>query len=104
MAAILDATVPLFTIVLAHLFLHDDKMTVQRVLGLFVGFIGVVVLMSEDLNAGAHNSILGQVAVILASVFYAASSVYARRKTQSAPGLVRGAARNRHHVDYRPCG
>jgi drug/metabolite transporter (DMT)-like permease len=91
-AAILDATVPLFTIVLAHLFLQDDKMTMQRVLGLFVGFIGVVVLMSEGLNAGAHNSTLGQAAVILASVFYAASSVYARKKTQSAPGLVRGAA------------
>ena len=91
-AAILDATVPLFTVVLAHLFLHDDKMTVQRVLGLFVGFVGVVVLMSEDISTGAHSSILGQAAVILASIFYAASSVYARRKTQSAPGLVRGAA------------
>ncbi len=91
-ASILNATVPLFTIVIAHLFLHDDKMTVQRVLGLFVGFIGVVVLLSEDLTAGAHSSTLGQAAVIVASIFYAASSVYARRKTQSAPGLVRGAA------------
>jgi len=91
-ASILNATVPLFTIVIAHLFLHDDKMTVQRVIGLFVGFIGVVVLLSEDLTAGAQSSILGQAAVILASIFYAASSVYARRKTQSAPGLVRGAA------------
>ncbi len=91
-ASILNATVPLFTIVIAHLFLHDDKMTVQRVLGLFVGFIGVVALLSEDLTAGAHSSTLGQAAVIVASIFYAASSVYARRKTQSAPGLVRGAA------------
>lgn len=91
-AAILDATVPLFTIVIAHLYLHDDKMTVQRVLGLIVGFIGVIVLMSKDINTGAHNPILGQAAVILASVFYAASSVYARKTTQSAPGLVRGAA------------
>jgi drug/metabolite transporter (DMT)-like permease len=91
-ASILNATVPLFTIVIAHLFLGDDKMTVQRVLGLFIGFIGVIVLLSEDLTAGVQSSILGQAAVILASVFYAASSVYARRKTQSAPGLVRGAA------------
>jgi drug/metabolite transporter (DMT)-like permease len=91
-ASILNATVPLFTIVIAHLFLLDDKMSVQRVLGLFIGFIGVIVLLSEDLSAGEQSSILGQAAVILASVFYAASSVYARRKTQSAPGLVRGAA------------
>lgn len=91
-AAILNATVPLFTVVIAHQFLHDDKMTVQRVIGLFVGFIGVVVLLSEDLTAGAHSSTLGQGAVILASLFYAVSSVYARKKTQSTPGLVRGAA------------
>ncbi len=90
-AAILNATVPLFTIVIAHLFLGDDKMTVQRVLGLFVGFVGVIVLMSQDLNHGSSNSLLGQVAVILASFLYAASSVYARRTTQHAPGLVRGA-------------
>jgi drug/metabolite transporter (DMT)-like permease len=91
-ASILNATVPLFTIVIAHLFLHDDRMTVQRVAGLFIGFIGVIVLLSEDLTTGSDSSILGQAAVILASIFYAASSVYARRKTQSAPGLVRGAA------------
>ena len=91
-ASILNATVPLFTIVIAHLFLQDDKMTVQRVMGLFIGFIGVVVLLSENLIAGAHSSLLGQAAVILAAIFYAASSVYARRVTQFAPGLVRGAA------------
>jgi drug/metabolite transporter (DMT)-like permease len=91
-ASILNASVPLFTVLIAHLFLQDDKMTVQRVVGLFIGFIGVIVLLSEDLFAGAGSSILGQAAVILASIFYAASSVYARRKTQSAPGLVRGAA------------
>jgi drug/metabolite transporter (DMT)-like permease len=91
-ASILNASVPLFTLVIAHLYLHDDKMTVQRVIGLFIGFIGVIVLLSEDLVAGSPSSILGQAAVILASIFYAASSVYARQKTQSAPGLVRGAA------------
>jgi drug/metabolite transporter (DMT)-like permease len=78
--------------VIAHLFLQDDKMTAQRVIGLIVGFIGVVILLSEDLAVGAQSSVLGQGAVILASIFYAASSVYARRKTQSAAGLVRGAA------------
>ena len=90
-AAILNATVPLFTIVIAHLFLHDDRMTVQKVLGLLVGFIGVIVLLSEDIGASS-GSIIAQGAVILASLFYAASAVYARRTTVHAPGLVRGAA------------
>ncbi len=87
-AAILDATVPLFTIVIAHLALHDDKMTVPKVLGLLIGFAGVVVLMSKDIGASA-GSLLGQGAVVLASAFYAGSSVYARKSTENMPGIMR---------------
>jgi drug/metabolite transporter (DMT)-like permease len=89
-AAILDATVPLFTIIIAHFALHDDKMTVQKVLGLLIGFVGVVVLMSKDIGQSA-NPLLGQVAVVLACAFYAGSSVYARRSTANMPGILRSA-------------
>jgi drug/metabolite transporter (DMT)-like permease len=91
-ASILNASVPLFTIVLAHYTLRDDRMTAWKILGLLVGFGGVVVLLSKDLQPGGHNSILGQAAVIIASLFYAGSSVFARAKTEHVPGLVRGAA------------
>jgi drug/metabolite transporter (DMT)-like permease len=90
-ASILNATVPLFTIVLAHFLLHDDKMTVQKVLGLLIGFAGVVVLMSKDLMDSAHSSVIGQLAVILASLFYAGSAVFARKLTKHVDGVVRGA-------------
>lgn len=90
-ASILNATVPLFTIVIAHFWLHDDKMTVPKVLGLLTGFVGVVILLSEDLSAGASNSVIGQGAVILASLFYAGSAVAARKFTQHVQGVARGA-------------
>jgi drug/metabolite transporter (DMT)-like permease len=90
-ASILNATTPLFTIVIAHFLLQDDKMTVQKVAGLLVGFAGVVILLSKDLTAGAHNSVIGQVAVILASLFYAGSAVFARKLTQHLQATVRGA-------------
>ena len=90
-AAILNATTPLFTILIAHFLLQDDKMTFQKVLGLLIGFAGVVVLISKDLTAGAQNSILGQAAVILASLFYAGSAVFGRKLTQHVEGSVRGA-------------
>lgn len=90
-ASILNATAPLFTILIAHYFLHDDKMTGPKVLGLLTGFAGVIVLLSEDLGAGAHNSAIGQLAVVVAALFYAASTVYARKTTAHVPGLVRGA-------------
>lgn len=89
-AAILDATVPLFTIVIAHLALRDDRITLPKLLGLLTGFAGVVVLMSKDIGASA-GSIQGQLAVIVASVFYAGSSVYARKYTEDTPGILRSA-------------
>jgi drug/metabolite transporter (DMT)-like permease len=90
-ASVLDATVPLFTILLAHFLLRDDKMTWPKVLGLLIGFAGVVVLMSRDLANASTSSLLGQAAVILASVFYAGSSVLARRTTEDTPGILRSA-------------
>jgi drug/metabolite transporter (DMT)-like permease len=89
-AAILDSTVPLFTIVIAHYLLHDDKMTVPKVLGLLIGFAGVIVLMSKDIGASI-GPILGQLAVVVACMFYAGSSVYARKATTESSGIMRGA-------------
>ena len=91
-ASILNATVPLFTIIIAHLWLTDDKITFQKGLGLLIGFGGVVVLFSKDLNANVNNSLLGQMAVVVAAIFYAWSAVLARKTTQHVAVPVRGAA------------
>jgi drug/metabolite transporter (DMT)-like permease len=91
-ASILNATVPLFTIVIAHFWLSDDKITLQKALGLSIGFGGVVLLLSKDLSTSAPNSVVGQGAIILAAIFYAWSAVFARRVTQHVAGLARGAA------------
>ncbi len=90
-ASILNATTPLFTIFIAHFVLQDDKMTVQKTLGLLIGFVGTVVLLSEDLAVGAQSSVIGQAAVILASIFYAGSAVFGRKFTQHVEGTARGA-------------
>jgi drug/metabolite transporter (DMT)-like permease len=89
-ASILNATVPLFTILIAHYLLHDDKMTWPKVLGLLLGFAGVVILMSKDIG-DSLGSVLGQLAVVLASAFYAGGAVYARKTTQHMPGIMRSA-------------
>lgn len=89
-ASILDATVPLFTIVIAHFLLDDDKITMPKLLGLLIGFGGVVILISKDINTST-NSILGQAAVVLASVFYAGSGILVRKATEDTPGIIRSA-------------
>lgn len=87
-AAILDATVPLFTIVIAHLMLPDDRITAPKALGLLIGFAGVVVLMTKDIGASI-GPLLGQAAVVVASMFYAGSNVYARKSTANTPAILR---------------
>jgi drug/metabolite transporter (DMT)-like permease len=65
-------------------------MTWPKVLGLLVGFAGVVILMSKDIGS-SFGSILGQLAVVLACVFYSGSAVYARKTTEDTPGILRSA-------------
>src|SRR5262245_268253 len=58
LAAILTSPVPLFTIVLASLFLPDEPIRVNGLVGLLVGFVGVVLVVSPGLT-GQGSSITG---------------------------------------------
>jgi drug/metabolite transporter (DMT)-like permease len=93
LATVLNGTVPLFTIVVAHYTLSDDRMTVRRVAGLLVGFLGVLVLVQEDLrflgsgDAGVHMALLGQLAMLGSSLCYGLSNVYARAKFRGVPPI-----------------
>ena len=90
-ATVLNATVPMFTIVIAHFFLHDDRMTSRRLLGLVVGFAGVLVLVHGDIPTGFGGGglvLLGNLAMLLSSAFYAVSNVYARAKLRGVPSIV----------------
>ncbi len=80
LASILNATVPLFTILLAAVFLPEDGLTAPKVLGLLVGFAGVIVLVYDQLGLGSVNLVsIG--AMLLAAAFYGGSAVYARKAT-----------------------
>jgi drug/metabolite transporter (DMT)-like permease len=79
LASILNATAPLFTVIVAHFATADDKLTPGRLVGLVVGFAGVVVMMGPDLFGAFDAYVLAQLACLAAAFFYAVSSVYGRR-------------------------
>ena len=88
-ASILNSTVPLFTMVIAHFALHDEPITARKAVGLLIGFGGVLALMARDLEAGSLGvGILGQAAVLLAAASYASASVFARRTMREVSPLV----------------
>lgn len=89
LASILNGLQPLFAIVLAALVLHDEPLTVDRLLGLLLGFGGAVLLVSPNLSAtgpdvSSTDALLGEVAVTLAALSYAVAAVYARRSVTGA--------------------
>ncbi|MEJ2719795.1 MAG: EamA family transporter, partial [bacterium] len=93
LAGVLNATVPLFTIIIAHVSLRDDRMTLARVLGLLCGFAGVAVLARRDSGAevvadGLNRNLLGQGAMLLAAVSYSIGGVHARRHLRNVGTLV----------------
>jgi len=87
LAAILNGSVPLFAILLAALVLPDEPITVNRLVGLLIGFGGVVVLTSPNLRGGINSSLLAELALIGSAVAYGASGVYARRFVRDVPPL-----------------
>lgn len=87
-ASVLNGSVPLFTMLVAHLLLSDDRMNRQRVIGLLIGFAGVVSLVWRDLQQGLELNLLAQGAMLLAVLFYSGSAVYARRNTRGVAPTV----------------
>jgi drug/metabolite transporter (DMT)-like permease len=79
MAAVLNATMPFFTVILAAVFLSDEKINGFKLLGVPVGILGTAILIGPNLQASSTLSVLGQLAALLATFLYAVSSVYARR-------------------------
>jgi drug/metabolite transporter (DMT)-like permease len=87
LAAVLNSTVPLFVIVIAPAFLPDEPIRVNGVIGLVVGFIGVVLLVSPGLVAADGNP-AGELALLGSSLTYAIGNVYNRRNVRGLAPLV----------------
>jgi drug/metabolite transporter (DMT)-like permease len=80
LATILNATVPLFSLIFAHFILSDDRLTRERIAGLVIGYIGIVILASRGLSDTGNSPISGQVMMLVASASYAMSVVYIRAR------------------------
>jgi drug/metabolite transporter (DMT)-like permease len=87
LAAVLNGAVPLFVIVLAAFFLHDEPLTVNRLAGLGIGYLGVIVLVSRSLGASG-STLTGELALILSTVSYGAGAVYARRNMRGLRPMI----------------
>ncbi|HEX2470057.1 MAG TPA: DMT family transporter [Candidatus Limnocylindrales bacterium] len=87
LAAILNSTVPLMVIVIAPMFLPDEPIRLNGLLGLAIGFAGVVLIVSPGLM-GATATAAGQLALLGSSLAYAIGNVYARKNVRGLPPMI----------------
>jgi len=78
LASILNATTPLWTILLAHL-TGDERLTANRLGGVAFGLVGVTVMIGPDVLGGLGLKMLAQLAVLGAAFSYALAGIYGKR-------------------------
>ena len=79
LASILNATTPIFAVLLAHLLTKDERLTLHKLVGVVLGFLGVIVLIGPEALRGLGTNLLAQLAVIGAGLSYALAGIYGRR-------------------------
>src|SRR5439155_7841996 len=85
MVAILNATTPLFSVLLAYLWTREERLSGLRLVGVALGFAGVVVAVGiADLDL-ARADTQAQLAALVAAACYAISGIYARRAFRGVP-------------------
>lgn len=80
LASVLNATTPLFGVVVAGLLLADERASPLKLAGVGIGFVGVVVMIgTPTVDTASQGSILAQMAILVAALSYAFASVFGRR-------------------------
>ncbi len=79
LASILNATTPIFGVVIAHLLTSDDKATPLKAAGVALAFVGVAVLVGLDALSGLGDHLLAELACLGAAVSYGFSGLWSRR-------------------------
>lgn len=79
LASILNATTPIWGVIVAHLFTHDERMTRNKIAGVLLGFAGVAVMIGADLLGQIGTNVLAQLACLGSTLSYALAGVYGRR-------------------------
>jgi drug/metabolite transporter (DMT)-like permease len=78
LAAILNATTPLWTVIAAHFFTDDERLTGSRFVGVGIGLVGVVLMIGLGSLKGLGTDFVAQIAVLAAALSYAIAGVYGR--------------------------
>lgn len=79
LASILNATTPIFSVLLTHFLTREERLTLNRAGGVLLGWLGVALLIGIDAVGGLDLQVMGYVAVLGAALCYACAAIFGRR-------------------------
>lgn len=79
LAAILNATTPLFTVLVLHVLTRDETATPNKLFGVFAGLAGVALMIGPGAFAGFSSALAGELACLAAALSYAFAGFFGRR-------------------------
>nr|AQQ74676.1 hypothetical protein [uncultured bacterium] len=90
LAGILMATIPILVFILAHFFVPDERLTLVRLIGVLLGFAGMIVLVGIDALKGLGEQVMGQLLIIGGCISYSLYGVNAKRLPKLPPQMLIG--------------
>jgi drug/metabolite transporter (DMT)-like permease len=85
LASILNATTPLWTVLLAHFLTQDEKLNIGRLSGVLLGIIGGAIIIGPDALKAFGSDVLAQMAVVGAAFSYAFAGIFGKRFKNLSP-------------------
>ena len=75
LAAILQTIIPVFGLILAHLHLPEERLTWQKLIGVFLGIGGVAIILSNQMETEGSSAFQGSAAIVIGAFCAAYSNV-----------------------------
>ena len=88
LAAVLTGAVPLFVIPFAALILRDERISLNKIIGILIGLVGVAIVVGFDPASLVGDELLAELALIGAAASYAVGGVYARRNVHGLRPMI----------------
>jgi EamA-like transporter family. len=85
LASVLNATTPLFAVIIAHVFTTDEKLTAPKLAGVLTGIAGVSILVGPEAMFGQPANLFGMVLILGAACSYGFSALWGRRFKETPP-------------------
>ena len=88
LASILNANTSLITILLASIFIPYEKLTVNRLFGVLIGLLGIIIAVGYESFLTIYEGSFGKFLILLATVSYSFAGIWAKLKLSDVPPLI----------------